>query len=587
MERVPQLVRQGKKDRRMGAPSELDWEAIEALRTEMRVELIQELIPLGLAEVGRVLDEEVERLAGPRHARKGEGEVIYRHGSNPGSVRLGGQRHPVRVPRVRGLEGEARLESYERLHWAAGEVDEGLFRKVLLGISCRDYEAAVEAVPGAIGLSKSTVSREFKKATARQLKAFQERELTELDVVALFLDGKTFANDEIVVALAVTMGGDKVFAGFVQTETENARVITSFLRSLKDRGLDLSAGALVVIDGAKGLKSAVTTVFRGQVLIQRCQWHKRENVVSYLPRTEQKACSAEGRSGSAICREVGVSRPTVTQWLDRYEAGGVEELLEDRPRSGRPRKITPDDEAEIVRKTLEEKPADATHWSCRLMAKEVGVHPTTISRIWRAHGLQPHRIEYFKLSTDPHFVEKLRDVVGLYVDPPERAVVFAFDEKSQIQALDRTQPGLPLKKGRAGTMTHDYKRHGTTTLFAALDVATGEVVHECLPRHRQRVCGTAPSPCGAQGPTGPRETAGGRLRGGDVAGVVAELGRKNSAVVVEPRRDRGSRARARVDDHDGRGRAGGLVRSGEGSLPGARGRVRHGAVGRDDMGHLL
>ena len=185
MERVPQLVRRGKKDRRMGAPSELDWEAIEALRTEMRVELIQELIPLGLAEVGRVLDEEVERLAGPRHARKGEGEVIYRHGSNPGSVRLGGQRHPVRVPRVRGLEGEARLESYERLHWAAGEVDEGLFRKVLLGISCRDYEAAVEAVPGAIGLSKSTVSREFKKATARQLKVFQERELTELDVVAL------------------------------------------------------------------------------------------------------------------------------------------------------------------------------------------------------------------------------------------------------------------------------------------------------------------------------------------------------------------------------------------------------------------
>ena len=268
----------------------VNWtgEAIEALRTEMRVELIQELIPLGLAEVGRVLDEEVERLAGPRHARKGEGEVIYRHGSNPGSVRLGGQRHPIRVPRVRGLEGEARLESYERLHWAAGEVDEGLFRKVLLGISCRDYEAAVEAVPGAIGLSKSTVSREFKKATARQLKAFQERELTELDVVALFLDGMTFANDEIVVALAVTMGGDKVFAGFVQTETENARVITSFLRSLKDRGLDLSAGALVVIDGAKGLKSAVTTVFRGQVLIQRCQWHKRENVVSYLPRTEQK-----------------------------------------------------------------------------------------------------------------------------------------------------------------------------------------------------------------------------------------------------------------------------------------------------------
>ena len=120
------------------------------------------------------------------------------------------------------------------------------------------------------------------------------------------------------------------------------------------------------------------------------------------------------------------------------------------------------------------------------MAAEVGVHPTTISRIWRAHGLQPHRIDYFKVSTDPRFVEKLRDVVGLYLDPPERAVVFAFDEKSQIQALDRTQPGLPLKKGRAGTMTHDYKRHGTTTLFAALDVATGEVLHECMPRHRHQ-----------------------------------------------------------------------------------------------------
>lgn len=120
------------------------------------------------------------------------------------------------------------------------------------------------------------------------------------------------------------------------------------------------------------------------------------------------------------------------------------------------------------------------------MAKEVGLHPSTISRIWRSHGLKPHRVEYFKLSKDPRFVEKLRDVVGLYVDPPERAVVFSFDEKSQIQALDRTQPGLPLKKGRAGTMTFDYKRHGTTTLFAALDVATGEVLHDCMPRHRHQ-----------------------------------------------------------------------------------------------------
>jgi transposase len=213
---------------------------------------------------------------------------------------------------------------------------------------------------------------------------------------------------------------------------------------------------------------------------------KRTTPQRVVERARIVLSSAEGLSGAAICAEVAVSRPTVTLWLDRYEADGVEGLLEDRPRSGRPPQISDEDEAEIVRKTLEEKPTNATHWSCRLMAQEVGVHPTTVSRIWRAHGLQPHRVEYFKLSTDPRFVEKLRDVVGLYVDPPERAVVFAFDEKSQIQALDRTQPGLPLKKGRAGTITHDYRRHGTTTLFAALDVASGEIVHECMPRHRHQ-----------------------------------------------------------------------------------------------------
>ena len=146
MKRVPQLVQRGKKDRRLGEPSDLDREAIEALNAEARIELIQALIPVALAEVGRTLGEEVEHLAGQRHARKGEGEGYYRHGSNPGSVRLGGQRHPVRVPRVRGAEGEVRLESYDRLHGASGEVDEGLYRKVLLGISCRDYESCV-AIP--------------------------------------------------------------------------------------------------------------------------------------------------------------------------------------------------------------------------------------------------------------------------------------------------------------------------------------------------------------------------------------------------------------------------------------------------------
>ena len=197
--------------------------------------------------------------------------------------------------------------------------------------------------------------------------------------------------------------------------------------------------------------------------------------------------AANGKSGYAIAKEVGVSRPTVTACLDRYEAEGWKGLKTDRPRSGRPRRITPELEAKVLDMTRKSAPPDGgTHWSTRLMAGQVGLHQTTISRLWRAHGLQPHRIEYFKLSQDPLFVEKLRDVVGLYLDPPERAVVFSLDEKSQIQALDRTQPGLPLKKGRAGTMTHDYKRYGTATLFAALDVATGQVLHECTARHRHQ-----------------------------------------------------------------------------------------------------
>jgi transposase len=194
--------------------------------------------------------------------------------------------------------------------------------------------------------------------------------------------------------------------------------------------------------------------------------------------------SSDGLSGNAICDAVGVSRPSVTMWLDRYDADGVDTLLSDRPRSGRPRQITASDEAAMIKKTLETKPPNGTHWSTRIMAKEVGWDPTTVARVWRSHGIKPHLIRTFKLSKDPRFVEKLRAVVGLYLNPPDHAIVFAVDEKTQIQALDRTQPGLPLKKGRAGTMTHDYKRHGTTTLFAALDVKTGSVIHECMPRHR-------------------------------------------------------------------------------------------------------
>ena len=205
-----------------------------------------------------------------------------------------------------------------------------------------------------------------------------------------------------------------------------------------------------------------------------------------VERAQIVLASAAGESGSAICTRLNVSRPTVSRWLDRYDVDGVVGLEADRPRAGRPKQITIADEAAIIERTLRTAPPSGTHWSTRIMARVTGHHHATIARIWRAHGLKPHRVKRFKLSTDPEFVAKLRDVVGLYLHPPERAVVFAFDEKSQIQALDRTQPGLPLKKGRAGTMTHDYKRHGTTTLFAALDVATGEILQDCKPQHRHQ-----------------------------------------------------------------------------------------------------
>jgi transposase len=194
--------------------------------------------------------------------------------------------------------------------------------------------------------------------------------------------------------------------------------------------------------------------------------------------------SADGVATSAIVRAVGTSYPTVTRWRERYAAAGVAGLLRDAPRPGRKRRLTEEQVNAVVERTLRTTPRGTTHWSTRTMAAELGLSHVTVHRIWKRHGLQPHRVETFKLSRDPHFVEKLHDVAGLYLHPPEQAIVFSVDEKSQIQALDRTQPGLPMKRGRAGTMTHDYKRNGTTTLFAALNVATGEIVGQCFDRHR-------------------------------------------------------------------------------------------------------
>jgi transposase len=194
---------------------------------------------------------------------------------------------------------------------------------------------------------------------------------------------------------------------------------------------------------------------------------------------------ASGMNKVAISQKLQTSRPTVDVWLKRFRSGGVDALLQDAPRPGGKHPLSPEKEAQILEWTLQRTPQGQTHWSSRSLAKALGVGSTTVLNVWHAHRLKPHRTETFKLSREPEFVAKVRDIVGLYMNPPEKALVLSVDEKSQIQALDRTQPSLPMKPGRCGTMTHDYKRHGTTTLFSALNVLDGTVIGECLPRHRQ------------------------------------------------------------------------------------------------------
>jgi transposase len=196
--------------------------------------------------------------------------------------------------------------------------------------------------------------------------------------------------------------------------------------------------------------------------------------------------AADGVPMYRLADEVGVSRMTAFDWRNRYDQDGIASLTEMQPGRGRKSTLAPGKVEEIVDATLHKKPEGETHWTCRSMAKAYGVSHSTVQRIWDAHGLQPHRVGTFKLSSDKKFVEKLTDVVGLYHSPPDKAVVLCVDEKSQVQALDRTQPSLPMKKGRCGTMTHDYKRNGTTTLFAALNMLDGSVIGECLPRHRHQ-----------------------------------------------------------------------------------------------------
>lgn len=215
---------------------------------------------------------------------------------------------------------------------------------------------------------------------------------------------------------------------------------------------------------ARGRSTAARQVFRAKIVLM----------------------AADGRMNKEIVAALETDAQTVKRWRTRFAERGLAGLIKDAPRGGRKpttrEKLAP----AILKKTTQEKPKHATHWSTRTLAQELGTSRCMVQRVWKAAGLKPHRVKTFKLSNDPHFVEKLLDVVGLYLDPPEHALVLCADEKSQIQALDRTQPGLPLKRGRCGTMTHDYKRNGTTTLFAALELAEGRLIGTCMQKHRHQ-----------------------------------------------------------------------------------------------------
>jgi transposase len=212
----------------------------------------------------------------------------------------------------------------------------------------------------------------------------------------------------------------------------------------------------------------------------------RNTAQKHVWRAEIVLLSAEGLGTNEIMCRTGKSKTCVWRWQERFAEEGCEGLLRDKTRPSRIPPLGSDVSERVVALTLTDPPAEATHWTGAMMAKQTGISVSSVHRTWRAHGLQPHRVRQFKLSNDPNFVSKLRDVVGLYVDPPAHAIVLSLDEKSQIQALDRSQPGLPMKKGRAGTMTHDYKRNGTTTLFAALDILEGKVIGRCMQRHRHQ-----------------------------------------------------------------------------------------------------
>ncbi len=232
-----------------------------------------------------------------------------------------------------------------------------------------------------------------------------------------------------------------------------------------------------------GISVTVTSAVRRRL---KAVAGNRNSPQKHVWRAKIVLLSAAGGGTNEIMRQTGTSKTCVWRWQKRFMEEGFPGLLRDKTRPSRVTPLGVEVAERVVALNQTDPPAETTHWTAPMMANEIGISVSSVQRIWRSHGLQPHRFRHFKLSNDPKFVEKLRDVVGLYVDPPAHAIVLSFDEKSQIQALDRTQPGLPMKKGRLGTLTHDYKRHGATTLFAALDVLEGKVIGRCMQRHRHQ-----------------------------------------------------------------------------------------------------
>jgi len=260
-----------------------------ALDIDSKAELIGVLIPLGLLHINDMLQEEVRQLAGGKYRRDGT-EGLDRWGSQRGSVYIGEQRIPIMVPRVRDtVKGrEISLKGYEALQTARPEVEERLYKRILHGLSCADYRDCSEAIPEAMGLSSSTVSRRLIRASQKKLQHLLERRLEKYDFAAIIFDGKRFGDNGIIVAIGVTMKGEKIILGIIESDTENHIVVGDFLRGLVDRGLSYRDGLLFVVDGAKGFRKAIKDVFGKYGVVQRCQWHKRENIVEYLPRRLQE-----------------------------------------------------------------------------------------------------------------------------------------------------------------------------------------------------------------------------------------------------------------------------------------------------------